>query len=79
MMVLNCPFEGCTYGTGDIEAAQVIALFSVHRYSHALGTCQQAKPDKLSRPKKYKESTSRLGVLHHQLGRLQDSHTHRRP
>ena len=58
MVVLNCPIEGCTYTTGDIEAAQAIALFTVHGYSHAVGACQQAKPDKLSRPKVSKESTS---------------------
>ena len=58
MVVLNCPIEGCTYATGDIEAAQAIALFTVHGYSHAPGACQQAKPDKLSRPKVSKESTS---------------------
>ena len=58
MVVLNCPIEGCTYATGDIEAAQTIALFTVHGYSHAPGACQQAKPDKLSRPNVSKESTS---------------------
>ena len=58
MVVLNCPIEGCTYATGDIEAAQAIALFTVHGYSHAPGACQQAKPDKLFRPKVSKESTS---------------------
>ena len=58
MVVLNCPIEGCTYATGDIETAQSIALFTVHGYSHAPGACQQAKPDKLSRPKVSKESTS---------------------
>ena len=52
MVVLNCPIEGCTYATGDIEATQAIALFTVHEYSHAPGACQQAKPDKLS-PQKY--------------------------
>ena len=58
MVVLNCPIEGCTYTTGDIEAAQVIAFFTVHGYSHTPGACQQAKPDKLSRPKVSEESTS---------------------
>ena len=58
MLVLNCHIEGCTYATGHIEAAQAIAFFTVHGYSHALGACQQAKPDKLSRPKVSKESTS---------------------
>ena len=43
MVVLNCPIEGCTYATGDIEAAQAIALFTMHGYSHAPGACQQAK------------------------------------
>ena len=42
----------------DIEAAQAIALFTVHGYSLAPGACQQAKADKLSRPKLSKESTS---------------------
>ena len=58
MVVLNCPIEGCTYATGDIEAAQAIALFTVHWYSHAPGACQRAEPDKLSRAKVSKESTS---------------------
>ena len=58
MVVLNCPIEGCTYATGDIEAAQAIALSTVHGNSHAPGACQQAKPDKMSRPKVSKESTS---------------------
>ena len=58
MVVLNCPIEGCTYATGDNEAAQAIALFTVHGYSHAPDACQQAKPDKLSRPRVSKESTS---------------------
>ena len=58
MVVLNCPIEECTYTTGDNEAAQAIALFTVHGYSHAPAACQQAKPDKLSRPKVSKESTS---------------------
>ena len=57
MVVLNCPIEGCTYATGDIEAPQAIAIFTVHGYSHAPGACQQAKPDKLSRPNVSKEST----------------------
>ena len=58
MVVLNCPIDGCTYATADIDAAQAIALFTVHGYSHAPGAGQQAKPDKLSRPKVSKESTS---------------------
>ena len=58
MVVLNCPIEGCTYATGDIEAARAIALFTVHGYSHAPGACQQAKPDKLFRPKVSQESKS---------------------
>ena len=58
MVALNCPIEGCTYATGGIEAAQVIALFTVHGYSHAPCAYQQAKPDKLSRPKVSKENTS---------------------
>ena len=58
MVVLNCPTEGCTYATGDIEAAPAIALFTVHGYSHAPGACQQVKPDILSRPKVSKERTS---------------------
>ena len=47
MVVLNCPIEGCTYATGDIEAAQ-----------GAPGACQQPKPDILSRPKVSDDSTS---------------------
>ena len=58
MVVLNCPIEGCTYATWDIEAAQAIALFTVHGYSHAPAACQQAEPDKLSRSKVPKENTS---------------------
>ena len=48
MVVLNCPIDGCTYATADIDAAQAITLFTVHGYSHAPGAGQQAKPDKLS-------------------------------
>ena len=48
MVVLNCPIDGCTYATADMDAAQAIALFTVHGYSHAPGAGQQAKPDKLS-------------------------------
>ena len=60
MVVLTCPIVGCPYATADIDAAQAIALFTVHGYSHAPapGAGQQAKPDKLSRPKVSKESTS---------------------
>ena len=58
MVVINCPIEGCTYATGNIEAPQAIALFTVHGYTHALGACQQTKPEKLSRPKVSNESTS---------------------
>ena len=47
MVVLNSPIEGCTYATGDIEAAQ-----------GAPGTCQQPKTDILSCPKVSNESTS---------------------
>ena len=55
MVVLNCPIEGCTYATGDIEA---IKLFTIHGYWHAPGACQLAKPDNMSRPKVSKESTN---------------------
>ena len=58
MVVLSCPIEGCTYATGDIEATRAITLFTVHGYSLAPDACQQAKPEKLSRPKVSKESTS---------------------
>ena len=57
MVVLFCPIAGCTYATVDIDAAQAIALFTVHGYSHAPGAGQQAKLDKMSRPKVFKEST----------------------
>ena len=48
MVVLNCPIDWCTYAMVDINAAQAIALFTVHGYSHAPGIGRQAKPDKLS-------------------------------
>ena len=58
MVVLNLPIGRCTYATRDIEAAQAITLLTVHWYSHAPCSCQQAKPDKLIRPKCLKKNTS---------------------
>ena len=58
VVVLNCPIEGCICATGNIEAAQAVAHFLGHGYSHAPGACQQAEPDKLSCPKVSKKSMS---------------------
>ena len=36
MVVLNCPIEGCTYATGDIEATQAVALFVTSTSQHQI-------------------------------------------
>ena len=53
---IPCPHTGCTYTTGDNEAAIVVELLKIHALTHAVPTVPptagivRQKPPKLNRP-----------------------------
>jgi len=52
MPVINCPLEGCTYATPDVDAAIAASLLIIHNNVHLNGNAgsSKQKPPKIDRP-----------------------------
>ena len=59
MPVFNCPLDGCTYATDDIDAAVAASMLIIHNNVHVNESAQRSKqkPPKIDRPEIGRDSS----------------------
>jgi len=50
MPIVQCPIEGCSYTTADLDSAIVAALLTTHALSHSSTPVAAVPPEKVKRP-----------------------------
>ena len=61
MPVIDCPIDGCSYNTGDVEANVAVALLTIHNNIHVVSNrAPKQRAPKLDRPSISKESSEEV-------------------
>ena len=50
MVVVSCPYQGCTYATEDLPPELIAQLLSIHALSHSQAQAPSSRGPKLNRP-----------------------------